>query len=314
VEPFVEYRLLGKTGLKVSALGFGASPLGGGVFGPVEESDAIRSVHAGLDLGINIIDVSPFYGYTRAETVLGKALKGISRDRYYLATKVGRYGDTEFDFSEKRVFSSLDESLSRLGIEYVDILQSHDNEFGDLDQVVNETIPALHKLQAKGLTRFVGITGYPLKIFRYILDRANVDTVLSYNHFTLNDNTLTTILPFFAAKNLGVINAAPVAQGLLTNQGPASWHPASKKVKEICSQAAAFCTQQGSDIAKLAVQFALRDTRIATTLVGTSSAAIITKNARWIEEPLNEQLLAQVRTILRPIQDETWIVGKPENN
>jgi len=314
LESFLEYRLLGKTGLNVSALGFGASPLGGGVFGPVEESEAIRSVHVALDLGINIIDVSPFYGYTRAEAVLGKALKGISRDRYYLATKVGRYGDDEFDFSEKRVFSSLQESLSRLGIEYVDILQSHDNEYGNLDQVINETIPALYKLQAKGVARFVGITGYPLKMFRYILDRVNVDTVLSYNHFTLNDNTLTTILPFLTGKNLGVINAAPVSQGLLTNQGPASWHPAPAKVKEICARAAAFCRQQGSDIAKLAVQFALTEKRIATTLVGTSSAAIITKNARWIEEPLDEQLLAQVRTILRPIQDKTWIVGKPENN
>jgi L-galactose dehydrogenase len=102
----VEYRVLGSTGLRVSALGFGASPLGGGVFGPVDESEAIQSVHAALDVGINIIDVSPFYGYTRAETVLGKALKGIPRDRYYLGTKVGRYGDNEFDFSAERVVRS----------------------------------------------------------------------------------------------------------------------------------------------------------------------------------------------------------------
>ena len=110
----MEYRVLGKTGLKVSALGFGASSLGGGVFRAVEESEAIRAVHTALDLGINIIDVSPFYGYTRAETVLGKALQGIPRDRYYLTTKVGRYGDAEFDFSAKRVTASIDESLSRM--------------------------------------------------------------------------------------------------------------------------------------------------------------------------------------------------------
>jgi len=310
----VKYRVLGKAGLKVSALGFGASPLGGGVFGPVGESEAIRSVHVGLDLGINIIDVSPFYGHTRAETVLGKALKGVARDRYYLATKVGRYGDAEFDFSEKRVFSSLQESLTRLGLDYVDILQSHDNEYGNLDQVVDETIPALHKLKEKGLARFVGVTGYPLKIFRYILDRTDVDTILSYNHFSLNDTTLTTLLPLLTGKNVGVISAAPVSQGLLTNQGPAPWHPAPEKVKQVCAQAAAFCRERESDIAKLAVQFALTDERIATTLVGTSSSDIIAKNAGWIEEPLDQQLLAQVRNILRPIQDETWIVGKPENN
>lgn len=310
----MEYRVLGSTGLKVSALGFGASPLGGGVFGSVDESEAIKSVHAALDLGINIIDVSPFYGYTRAETVLGKALKGIPRDRYYLGTKVGRYGDNQFDFSAERVVRSVHESLSRLGLDYVDILQSHDNEYGDLDHIVNETIPALRSLQERGLTRFVGVTGYPLKIFRSILDRTNVDTILSYNHYTLNDSTLIDILPFFESKNVGVVNAAPVSQGLLTNQGPAVWHPAPDTVKQVCADAAAFCREQGTDIAKVAIQFALTDKRIATTLVGTSSAAIIVKNVGWIEQPIDRQLLAKVKEILRPIQDETWVIGKPENN
>jgi L-galactose dehydrogenase len=310
----VEYRVLGKTGLKVSALGFGASSLGGGVFRPVEESEAIRAVHTALDLGINIIDVSPFYGYTRAEAVLGKALKGIPRDRYYLATKVGRYGDEEFDFSATRVTASIDESLTRMGIEYVDIIQSHDNEYGDLDQVANETIPALRKLQRNGRARFVGVTGYPLKIFSYILACTDVDSILSYNHYSLNDTTLTELLPFFESKNVGVISASPVSQGLLTNQGTPAWHPAPNGVKTVCAQAAAYCREQGSDISKLAMQFALGNPRIATTLVGTASPTNIAKNAQWIEQPIDRQLLAEVQEILRPIQDETWIVGKPENN
>ena len=310
----MEYRVLGKTGLKVSALGFGASSLGGGVCRPVEESDAIRAVHTALDLGINIIDVSPFYGYTRAETLLGKALKGIPRDRYYLATKVGRYGDEEFDFSATRVTSSIDESLTCMGIECVDIIQSHDNEYGDLDQVANETIPALRKLQRNGQARFVGVTGYPLKIFSYILACTDVDSILSYNHYSLNDTTLTELLPFLESKNVGVISASPVSQGLLTNQGTPAWHPAPSGVKTVCAQAAAYCREQGSDISKLAMQFALGNPRIATTLVGTASPTNIAKNAQWIEQPIDRQLLAEVQEILRPIQDETWIVGKPENN
>jgi L-galactose dehydrogenase len=310
----VEYRTLGKTGLKVSALGFGASSLGGGVFRAVEESEAIRTVHLALDLGVNIIDVSPFYGYTRAETVLGKALKGIPRDKYYLATKVGRYGDDEFDFSAKRVTASIDESLARMGVDYVDIIQSHDNEYGNLDQVVNETIPALRKLQQTGKARFVGVTGYPLKIFSYILERVEIDTILSYNHYSLNDTTLLSLLPFLESKNTGVISASPVSQGLLTNQGTPAWHPASEKVKQVCAQAALFCREQGSDISKLAMQFALANSRIATTLVGTASPTNITNNVRWIEDPIDQTLLKKVQDILRPIQDETWIVGKPENN
>jgi L-galactose dehydrogenase len=309
----VEYRVLGNTGLKVSALSLGASSLAG-VFKPVDEAEAIGTVHTALDLGINFIDVSPFYGYTRAETVLGKALAGIARDRYLLATKVGRYGDAEFDFSAKRVTASVDESLRRMGVEYVDLIQSHDNEYGDLNQVVNETIPALRRIQEQGKVRFVGITGYPLKIFRSIMSRSEVDTVLSYNHYTLNDTSLESLLAFLEEKRVGIINASPVSQGLLTNQGPPEWHPAPDTVKRACAQAATYCRERGPDIAKLAIQFSAMNPRIHTTLAGTANPDNVTRNVRWIEEPIDRELLDGVRAILAPIKDQTWTLGRPENN
>src|SRR5437016_6055359 len=109
----MEYRELGKTGIKVSRLGYGAAALGG-VYGKLDEATGIRAVHAALDLGINLIDVAPYYGAKKAEAVLGKALRGVARDRYYLATKIGRYGLNDFDFSAKMVAASVDESLRRL--------------------------------------------------------------------------------------------------------------------------------------------------------------------------------------------------------
>jgi L-galactose dehydrogenase len=309
----LEYRTLGKTGLKVSALSFGASSLGS-VFKPVDEATAIRTVHTALDLGINFIDVSPFYGYTKAETVLGKALKGVPRDRYYLATKVGRYGDAEFDFSAKRSIASVDESLRRLGIEYIDIIQSHDNEYGDLNQVVNETIPALRQVQQQGKAHFVGVTGYPLKIFRTILGKAEVDTILSYNHYSLNDTTLAGLLPWLSQKGTGVINASPVSQGLLTNHELPAWHPAPPEVRKACAAAAAFCRSQGTDIAKLAMQFSVSNPGIPTTLVGTADPANIEKDIKWIEEPMDKAVLAKVQELLSGIKDRGWILGRPENN
>ena len=309
----MEYRTLGKTGLKVSALSFGASSLGG-VFKPVEESVAIRTVHTALESGINFIDVSPFYGYTKAEEVLGKALKGIPRDRYFLATKVGRYGDAEFDFSTKRSAASIDESLQRLGIDYVDIIQSHDNEYGDLNQVVNETIPALRQIQKQGKARFVGITGYPLKIFDTILSSTEVDTILSYNHYSLNDTTLAGLLPWLREKGVGIINASPVSQGLLTNHELPAWHPAPEDVRKACADAAAYCRSQGTDIAKLAMQFSLSNPEIHTTLVGTADPANIVKNVKWIEEPIDKVLLGNVQRILATIKDRGWVLGRPENN
>jgi aryl-alcohol dehydrogenase-like predicted oxidoreductase len=309
----LEYRTLGKTGLKVSALSFGASSLGG-VFKPVDESVAIRTVHTALESGINFIDVSPFYGYTKAEEVLGKALKEVPRDRYFLATKVGRYGDAEFDFSAKRSAASIDESLQRLGIDYVDIIQSHDNEYGDLNQVVNETIPALRQIQKQGKTRFVGITGYPLKIFDTILSSTEVDTILSYNHYSLNDTTLAGLLPWLREKGVGIINASPVSQGLLTNHELPAWHPAPEDVRKACADAAAYCRSQGTDIAKLAMQFSLSNPEIHTTLVGTADPANIVKNVKWIEEPIDKVLLGNVQRILATIKDRGWVLGRPENN
>lgn len=127
---------LGRTRLEVSRLSFGASSLGG-VFRPVDEDEAVRAVHAALDCGINYIDVAPAYGGTRAETVLGRALRGIPRARYFLSTKVGKYtnpdayGDDTLDYSRERIRTSLDESTRRLGVSYFDIVHLHDIEYRD---------------------------------------------------------------------------------------------------------------------------------------------------------------------------------------
>jgi aryl-alcohol dehydrogenase-like predicted oxidoreductase len=309
----MDYRTLGKTGLKVSALSFGASSLGS-EFRQIDEQEGIRTVHKALDLGINFIDVAPYYGRTQAETVLGRALKGIPRDRYYLETKVGRYDTDRFDFSAARVTASVDESLARLGVDYVDIIQCHDIEFVDLDQIVHETLPALRELQGQGKVRFVGVTGLPLKVFRYVLDRAELDAILSYCHYSLNDTALLDLVPYLKKKGVGIINASPLSMRLLTNRGAPDWHPASEKVRRTCAKAAAFCREQGVDIAELALQFSVANPDIPTTLVGTANPAHIQEDVRCVEEPLDETLLAEVMAILEPIHNATWPSGRPENN
>jgi L-galactose dehydrogenase len=311
----VEYRTLGKTGLKASALSFGASSLGG-VFRNVRQDEAIRAVHVSLDLGINFIDVSPYYALTKAETVLGAALKGIARDRYILATKVGRYGHTiaDFDFSAKRVTASVDESLARIGVDHIDVIQCHDIEFGDLDQIVNETLPALRNLQQSGKVRFVGITGLPLKVFRDVAERAEIDTILSYCHYELNDTALLDLVPELKRKNIGVISASPLGMGLLSNRGTPEWHPAPALVKETCAKAAAHCRKRGASIEKLAVQFAVAQPQIATTLVGSANPENMRRNVQWIGEKIDQPLLSEVLGILKPIHNLTWPSGRPENN
>jgi L-galactose dehydrogenase len=311
----MRYRKLGRTGLEVSIPAFGGSSLGS-EFGPIDEAEGIRAVHVAVDNGINLIDTAPYYGRTTAETVLGKALRDIPREKYYLATKVGRYGKTQegFDFSAERVTKSVDESLARLNVDYVDFIQVHDMEFGDVNQIVDETIPALRKVQQQGKARFVGITCLPTKLFRQVMDKVDVDQIQSYCHYSLNDTALADELEYFQKKGVGIFNSAPLSMRLLSDKGPPDWHPAAAEVKAKCAEAARYCRARGSDIGKLALQYSVANPQIHTNIVGTASSKRILENIKEIEEPLDEELLAGVLEILQPIHNLTWTSGRPENN
>lgn len=308
-------RSLGNTGLEVSVLGFGGSSLGA-EFGPIDETEGIRTVHVAVDNGINLIDTAPYYGLTTAETVLGKALRGIPREKYFLATKVGRYGKTQqdFDFSADRVTQSVDESLQRLGVEYIDFIQVHDMEFGDIEQIIHETIPALHKVKQQGKARFIGITALPVTLLRRVLEQVEVDQVQSYCHYCLNDTALAEQLPYFKKRGVGIFNSAPLAMRLLSDQGPPAWHPASNEVKAKCAEAASFCRENGSEIGKLALQYSVANPDIHTNIVGGAEPPRILLNIREIEEPLDDDLLAGVLRILEPIHNLSWPSGRPENS
>lgn len=311
----MKYRTLGNTGLEVSVLSLGGSSLGS-VFHEIDEAEGIRTVHVALENGINLIDTAPFYGITRAETVLGKALREIPRGRYILATKVGRYGfqQKDFDFSAERVIRSVDESLVRLGVDYVDFIQVHDMEFASIEQIVTETIPALRSVQAAGKARFVGITGLPLRLFRLVMDRVQVDQVQSYCHYCLNDTSLAALLPYLGGKGVGIINSAPMAMRLLSLEGPPAWHPAPQRLRAKCAEAAQFCAERGSDLSTLALQFSVACPGIATNVVGTASPDRILKNIHGIAEPIDPELLSSVQGILAPVADLTWPSGLAKNN
>jgi aryl-alcohol dehydrogenase-like predicted oxidoreductase len=309
----VEKRILGKTGLEVPVLGFGASSLGQ-EFRAIDVGEAMHAVHVALDHGMSFIDTSPFYGRGMSEVLLGMALRDIPRDCYLLSTKLGRYDLGHFDFSAKRVVESVDVSLHRLGVDHIDICLCHDIEFVDMVQIVEETLPALRKVQAQGKVRFVGVSGYPLKIFRYILERADLDVILSYNQYTLQNRRLADLVPYLKSRNVGILNAAPFAARLLTNASLPKWHKASDAVKAACRRAAEHCQKRGSDIAKLAVQFSIRNPDMASCIVGSANPANVAKWAAWVAEPMDEGLVAEVEKILQPVLNESYVEGRPENN
>ena len=313
----MQYRPLGNTGLSVSCLSFGASSLGA-VFHAVNVDDCIATVHAALDGGINFIDVSPAYGGTLAELNLGRALSGVPRDRYLLATKTGSFNESraDYDYSRASTERSIEHSLVRLGVAYFDLIQCHDVEFADHDQIARETLPTLHRLKEQGLVRHVGITGLPLKVFPSIIDRVppgTVETILSFCHYELNDTSLADLIPYLLERGIGVINASPTGMGLLTSRGAPSWHPASQVIRDGCRKVVQHCQARGVDIVKLAVQFCCANPDIATTLVGTANPHNIAANIAYANEPMDEALLAEVMEILAPVHNHNYTRGLPQN-
>lgn len=307
----MKYRELGKTGMMVPVLSFGASSLGG-VFHSVREEDAIEAVFTAIDNGLNFIDVSPYYGHYKAETVLGKALKEIPRDKYLLSTKVGRYGENgvnTWDYSARRATESVYESMERLHVDYIDLINVHDIEFADLHQVAEETLPALVELKQKGLVGHVGITDLQLENLKWVIDHTApgmVECVLNFCHYSLNDDKLADFLDFFEERGLGVINASPLSMGLLTQRGIPEWHPASKPLVEACRKAVRYCTEQGYPIEKLAIQFAVSNPRIPTTLFSSANPQSILKNVSYVEEPIDWELVRKVQEIIGDQMRVSW--------
>lgn len=309
----MERRPLGKTGLSLPVLSFGASSLGA-EFRAVDINEAIRAVHVALDCGMNFIDTSPFYGRGMSEVLLGVALKDVPRDSYLLGTKLGRYDKAHFDFSAKRVAESVDVSLHRMGVDHLDICLCHDIEFVPMQQIVDETLPALRKIQQQGKVRFVGISGYPMKIFRFVLDQTELDVVLSYNHYTLQNTMFGDLVPYLKSKNVGIMNAAPFSARLLTNAPLPPWHRATPEVRAVAKRAADHCASRGVDIAQLALQYSIANPDMTTCITGSASPDRVREWADWAAKPLDQTLLAEVLKILEPIHNWFYVEGRPENN
>jgi L-galactose dehydrogenase len=246
----MQYRELGRTGLSVSVLSLGGAALGD-MYGELGPGEAAACVRRALDAGINLIDTSPYYGLTRSESVLGEILQSGLRRKIYLCTKAGRNGLADFDFSPAAMERSLDASLQRLRTDYVDLFIAHDIEFAtDFEQVFTETAATLQKLKQAGKCRFIGMSGYPLRVVRRAIERCPLDVVISYAHFTLqNQRLLTELMPAAERLGVGVLNASPLCLGLLTEAGPPGWHPAPPQLRIAARDAAQLCRQRGMDIA-----------------------------------------------------------------
>lgn len=310
----MKFSSLGRTRLNVSALSFGASSLGG-VFHDVDEAEGVATVHAALDAGINYFDVAPAYGGGRSEVVLGKALKGVERSRYLLSTKVGKYTDPHqygkdtLDYSRGCIRASFDHSCDVLGVDFFDIIHIHDIEYQDREHTewaLSEGFEAVSELKDEGRIGAVSFGIYPMDLWHRIFKYYPVDAGLVHNHYCLSDDRLVELLPVAETKGIGIISASPFASGLLTDRGPAEWHPATPADRAVFLRAAEFCRTEGTTISKLAFQFATQNASIPTTMFSTANRESLYRCLSWWEEPLDTELAEAVREILTDVRNKDW--------
>lgn len=295
----MEYRILGKTGLRVSILSYGASPLGD-VFGAADVKEIHAAVHFAIDQGVNYFDVSPYYGKDAlAEQRLGEAFDNGWRKKIVLATKAGQYSDggAAHDYSARRIAASIEESLKRLRTDYIDVYQVHDIHFTTAEQVVNETLPAMLKLKQQGKVRHIGITDYHLDRLKAVMEQADFDTVLTFCCYNLVDTSFDTVLaPLAKARNLGVINASPLHMGLLVpKQKRLAGQAPTNALSRAVAEAARYCEENGTTLDDLAMRFAYTYQGVATTLCGMSKRKNVERNLVAIGKPPDPALLSRVR-------------------
>lgn len=309
----MDRRPLGNTGLETSIIGFGAASLGE-EYGAIDLQEALRVVPAVLDAGITFLDTSPYYGRGKSEVLLGHALRGVPRERYVLCTKLGRYDDTHFDFSPRRVRESVDISLKRLGTDHLDVVLCHDVEFVDIDRVIHDALPALRQLQQDGKVLAIGASAYPIPALRRMVDDGDVDVVLSYGNLTLHNRELQSLLPLCEQRGVGVINAAPFDMQLLTMNEPQPWHPASTELRDAVHVAQQLCRDAGEDLARLAFRFSVEQPGPATTVIGSAYPSEVRQWLEWLERPVDVALLDQVGKLLHNASGAVRVMGRPENN
>lgn len=293
----MEYQQLGKTHMIVSKISIGGGTLCDALYGKLDFEEAKRTVIEALKRGINYIDTAPFYGEGDSETNVGRILKDVPREAYYLATKTCRYertGQGQFDFGYERTMKSIDESMKRLGVGYIDLYQLHDVEFADnIEEVINGAFRACLELKQQGKIRAIGINGYPLSVLKQGIEKGNgkFDTVLTYARYILTDDSLLDYLPFFNANNIGVICAAVQAMGMLTNNGPQPWHPAKDELKAIAAEATEICRKNDVQLGKLAVHHSMhipsQNGKVATYLMGMEKMEYLNYNMSAYLDGLN---------------------------
>jgi D-threo-aldose 1-dehydrogenase len=319
---------IGRTGLSVTRLGFGAASIGG-VFDVIDERVGLATIEHAWDLGIRYFDVAPLYGYGTSERRLGRSLAGRPRDDFVLSTKVGRlvrraeeieagadvdrnaFGDrrdadrTEdtgfravFDFSRDGILRSIDESLERLGLARIDIVFLHDPD-DHWEAAIAEAYPALHRLREDGVVRAIGAGMNQSEMLTRFAREGDFDVFLVAGRYTLLDQgALRELLPTCIERNVAVVIGGVMNSGILAAPGQAgrfNYKPAPADVIDRARRLAAICDRHGVPLKAAAIQFPLAHPAVASVVAGVGRIEHLDDYPAAMRQVIPGELWAELR-------------------
>jgi len=317
----MQRRVLGRTGLDVSAVSLGAWEIGGAVtftfdglgtiphgWGAREDAESIDLVARCRDAGVNLIDTAPMYGGGHSEEVIGRALADC-RDDWVVCTKGGE-GATDGiawkDFSRERLLWQIDESLRRLRMDHVDVYLLHGPSAEDIAR--GECLEAMEEIRGTGKARFVGVSIGPNEMGIELIERGVVD-VLQQAISILNPSAAQGLLPTAVEHNVGIVARGVFSAGFLTGAVTAdtpfaaddrrSWQSDdSKRATTLKAEALKSLTGPERSPAQLAIQYVLGLPGVSTVITGTGSWAHMAENIATVDcPPLSEADLAHIASV-----------------
>lgn len=301
----IPVRPLGGFGENVSALGLGL----GALARKRDASTWAPTVHAAMEAGIRCFDAAQGVERRASEERLGEIVADV-RDELFLSTRCSPLDGEPFDASGREARAQLENSLRRLGTDRIDLYYAHDVEASGAKKILGETLPTLIEARERGDVRYVGASGASLEILHEIVVGFPVDAILSYARMDLVSTELRdVVLPAAFERGIAVINASPLHMGLLAD--PAVSRPGASEGEPLAVAAArAFrlAKEHGVELARLAIEFASDEERIATTFVGCATPVEVRENVDAFVTPATEEEQSAIQGV-RALFDEAEGAG-----
>lgn len=297
---------VGNTVLKVPRLGFGSAPIGN-LYSEIPEKSAIDTIQHALQSGINFFDTAPLYGAGLAEKRIGSALRGVDRDQFIIETKVGRLITPDqqviYDYSHDGVSKSLDASLKRMGIDYVDSLLIHDPDTGSApaEYIVKETLPTLIDLKRQGIIKSIGVGMNYWEMLLEFAQADGLDCFLLAGRYTLLEQTALNALDTFKAKGISVFAAGVFNSGILAT-GTRSTEPlhfqyklASEEIVSRVQNLESVCDQFNVDLPAAAIQFVAAHPAITSLVIGMETTRQVDSAIAYFQQPIPKAFWLELR-------------------